>query len=572
MVSKYVRRTKIVDEFTEDQLDHYFGCVDKKTLHHIDTLYYTVWLNEPADIVECQSEPRLLPENLVAFLEMLKNMKAEVRRNAGLISDVAGMDFTNKVFSTYEYCISLNECFDIFIAGNLPTKDTPRILIQLRSRFLVLEGVKEALDKSMSYLRRLLSPFKLVPVDFCENRIDYAFHTNLIHSPKKKLKFEYLNKHLKSNLRTWNEWGKIGDDISIDTLTLGSRKSNNVYFRMYNKSREVCEQGYKAFFIERWFDKKMISRFDKYVYEEAFKLKSYRTGCLYGRLKWYIEFGTNEKFKEECKTLIDSCFIDSNNLSFIESKINGYIPEPTLIMNIEYQTKRRFYLSAEKWLGLADPDELPFRKLKGKRKKKKLLVSAKDCDPLLKRIYKILSNAPSIIDYLTGFGNCVSFVRDRKMTKKEFLEGGEAKGYVDWWKCIRDCNIDYAPDEKIEFYRNYDLSMNIEQSVGIFQNNVARIGIMTSHETEERAFALDLVDTLCVANDNDMVAFDKNSMFSVKDISDESLKDLIQKFAPADYTARRKKKARQMKPILRKYDPDTTDEEIRLNEGLLEKE
>ncbi|MBR2388023.1 MAG: hypothetical protein IKB02_04570 [Clostridia bacterium] len=559
MVSKYVRRTKIVDEFTEDQLDHYFGHVDKKTLHHIDTLYYTVWLNEPDDIVECQSDYNLLPDNLAAFLQMLCNMKAEVRCNAGLISDVAGMDFTNKVFSTYEFCISLNECFDIFIAKNLPTKDTPRILVQLRSRFLVIEGVKEAIDQSMFYLRRLLSPFELIPVDFCENRIDYAFHTNLIHNPKKKLKFEYLNKHLKSNLRTWNEWGKIGDEISIDTLSLGSRKSNNVFFRMYNKTREVCEQGYKAFFIERWFEKKLISRFDKYVYEEAFKMQSYRTGCLYGRLKWYIEFGTNEEFKEECKSLIETCFIDSNNLSFIESKINGYIPEPTVIMNIEYQTKRRFYLSAEQWLGFADIDELPFTK--GKRKKKKLLFTSKECDPLLKRIYTILANAPSIIDYLTGFGNCVSFVRDRKMSKKDFLELGEKDGFCDWWKCIRECTIDYAPESKLEFYRSYDVGMSMQQYAGIFQNNVARMGIMASHNTEGRPFSDDLVDTLSIINDNDMVLFDSNSSFSVKDLSDEGLRDLIQKFAPAEYSARRKRKARQLKPIIEKLKPVEPEKE-----------
>ncbi|MBR2388074.1 MAG: hypothetical protein IKB02_04830 [Clostridia bacterium] len=559
MISKYIERCKIVKEFTEDQLSHYFGYVEKKTCHHIDTFYYAVYLNEPDDIMDIQDSPELLPNNLLAFLDTLRAMKLEVRRNGGLIEGLAGMDFADKVFSFYEFCLSQNECFDIFIASKLPNKDTPRIVIQVRSRFLVLEGIKKACEQSLSFLRDFLKPFKLVPLDVRENRIDYAFHTNLIHNLQSKLKYEYLRKHLKSSLRKWNEFGDTSDDFTIDTLNLGRRSSNNIFFRMYNKSREVVEKGYKAFFIEYWFQKKMISRFDKYVYEEAYKLRSYRTGCLYGRLKWYIEFGTNEKFKEECKQLIETCYIDSNNLSFIEEKINGYIPEPTLIVNVEYQTKRRFYVSLEEWLGFVELDkkQLPFTK--GKRKKKSLVIEPNGFDPLLKRIFTIFANAPSIIDYLTGYGNCVCFARDRKKGKKEFVAADESDDfYCSWWKRLRGTKIDYAEDGTFEVYRKYDAGMDIKRSAGIFQNNVARLGILTSLDTEERSFECDLVDSLCVLNDNDFVHTDNNKL---SDSLTSSFKETCQKIEPGEYQARRKRKARQLKPIIEKLKPVEPEKE-----------
>ena len=109
--------------------------------------------------------------------------------------------------------------------------------------------------------------------------------------------------------------------------------------------------------------------------------------------------------------------------------------------------------------------------------------------------------------------------------------------------------------------------MNIKQSVGIFQNNVARLGIMKSRNTETCSFADDLMNSLSVVNDNDMVNFDAASRFSINDLSEKGLKELFDSFMPAEYAARRKKKARQLKPILRKFDPVMTEEEILKEEG-----
>ena len=124
-------------------------------------------------------------------------------------------------------------------------------------------------------------------------------------------------------------------------MNLGDRKSNNVYWRGYNKCQEVIRMNYKSFFIQRWFEHGLISAFDKYVYEVAYELKSYRTGVLVGRLKWYLEYGTNDELKAQCIEWLHSDYVRSDNNSHLEKKLRNLIPEPTLIFNIEYQTKRR---------------------------------------------------------------------------------------------------------------------------------------------------------------------------------------------------------------------------------------
>ena len=193
----------------------------------------------------------------------------------------------------------------------------------------------------------MLSPFGLLPVKVRENRIDYAFHTNLIQNPYKFFSDPNLQKHLKTNLRIYQKIGKIGHDISVDTFNLGNRRSNNVYFRAYNKAREVVEMNYKSFFFQRWYDIGLISEFDKYVYEVAYELASYRTGILIGRLKWYVEHGSDSALKQKFLDILDTNFVKSDNCEKLEKELHGVIPEPTLIVNIEFQTKRKFYLSCE---------------------------------------------------------------------------------------------------------------------------------------------------------------------------------------------------------------------------------
>lgn len=541
MLSVQVQRCSILHEFDREQQHKMFGISRDKTLHHIDTLYYSVFINEPDHVVQLQSEDKL-PENLTRFIRVLREMKAEIKSRPGINIDLFDdLEAVGKSFSMYEFCVSLNECFDIFISSYLPNEDTPRVVVQLRSRYLVLKGVRYAVETSFSYLKEFLAPFGLFPVKVRENRIDYAFHTNLIQNPYKFFSDDNLLKHLKTNLRTFSKFGSIGEDgIELETLNLGNRKSNNVYFRGYNKCQEVIRLNYKAFFIDRWYEEGLISEFDKFVYETAYELKSYRTGCLVGRLKWYLANGSDIVLLDQCQKLLDSDFIKSDNCSHIEKKIHNVIPEPTLIFNIEYQTKRKFYSTCSSFVGcFTDLSEMKMNnmKLPVLPEANPEVCGSGSYDPLLKNLYMILGNARTFVDYLTEYGNAVSFVEDRKLSRKDFLEAGEP--YQNWWKRIRSTPIQYSSDKILDLYREYDLNANLRKSRRLFQGQVARLSMLKNQDLEDRSFVEDMSDVLCVLNDNDLPPFIPNPV-------------LEQQIDPIEYGEIRKRKARQLRGIIEK--------------------
>lgn len=281
----------------------------------------------------------------------------------------------------------------------------------------------------------------------------------------------------------------------------------------------------------------MISEFDQYVYETAYELKSYRTGCLVGRLKWYLEYGTNEDLKEECRKLLKSDFIKSDNCSHIEKKIHNVIPEPTLIFNVEYQTKRKFYTTCAEWLELTDAF-MEWGK-DDKLVQQSPLIEGDRYDPLLRDLYVILANARAVVDYLTGYGNVVSFVQDRTVSRKNFIESGEP--YMAWWKDLRSARIEYAMSSDLDLYRKYDMNANILKSRRLFQGQVARLSMLKNESLKDKSFVEDIADALCVLNDNDtcspvVVVPDENG-----EIHD-----------PKDYFEIRTRKARQLRGIIRK--------------------
>ena len=457
-----------------------------------------------------------------------------------------------KTFSIYEWCISMPECFDIFISSYLPTAETPRIVVQLRSRYLVLEGVKKAVEESFKYLREFLSPFGLLPLRVRENRIDYAFHTNLIQDPVRFFDDDKLRIHCKTNLRKYSKYGDTRD-FKLDTLNLGRRKSNSIFFRGYNKGREMVEMNYKAFFIDRWYREGLISSFDKYVYETAYRMKAYRSGILVGRLKWYLEFGRNEELKDKCRQLLATDFVRSDNFDHIERSIQGVIPEPTLIFNVEYQCKRKFFATCAEWLGfktsLAETLEVPPC---GAVPSEYTLPQF--CDPLLSELFGLIFSGREIVDYLTGFGNVVSFVSDRNMSLKDFKKAGEP--YIWWWRRLRNTPIDYGFSTVVELYRSYDLNMSFDRSRRIFEGNVARLSMISNNHTDKRSFVEDIADALCAVNDNDVkgVSFRLDSAGLMGDL--ESLPEDLSRLDPKGYQDLRYRKARQMRGVLKKGDEE----------------
>lgn len=451
-----VIRSEVFKELSSEDSKKFFNINSKKFISHIDTLYYNVYLDEENELIE-------------EFINLLKITKDELDKHDDSIwlSYSKELLYTRKRFSIYDHCISKQGYYDIFIASKLPNDKTPRVVIQLRSIGLWCLGEYQLLNESYRALEFLLKDFDIKILRAMENRIDYCYHTNSIISPYRFFCDDNLLNHLKTSFKIYSKVGAIEErSITIDYLSLGQRKSNNVFFRSYNKVREVIEENYKHFFLEYWFNTGLISLYDFQVYSYAYIYKRYDS-IYRGMLDWYINYGSDK----EKKDLFVKVLNDPNvNLDTIRKLARATLPEPTLIMNIEFQTMRKFYYYGDKLI-----DTLP-------------IVTELDIPQLL-RVYQIMDNRKIFLDYLTS--STVAFVKDKFAKEIE---------YLDFWKRLRSCKFD--KHVILDYEREYPKNINVKLVVSRIKSSLATLSLYKDN------YDTDLTDDMSlligILNDNDI--------------------------------------------------------------------
>lgn len=499
----YRKEFDLFPAFTEldpQQQSYFFDYARDKALFHVDTLYYRVYIrndsNENEDV-----------NDLINELRDLKHMKTTHPES---VINFNGLTVELGKYDRYIYRLSCGEDYDVFFTPVIPTPETPRAVVQLRSRSLVLNGEMKTLCKSFAWLENFLEQRGLSVDSIAENRIDYAYHTNLIQNPYKKFADHNLLKHMRCNMTRSRTYGEIidnemiyfkehhvdvdkiknirGSKMDISYFSIGSQKSNNVFIRIYNKTQEVIEQNYKSFFLERWLEHKLINRYDYFVYQRAFVYESYRIGVLRGRLEWYLEYGTNPEILEELQKVRDSCVNNSSNVKRLEEVVNKYLPPVTLIMNVEFQTKRKFYKDCENCImdwGYAPEDWLRYQ------------TSAYFQNNPLARIFYIYNMRKAICKYLTH--KTLRFVKDKNV-KEEEPEG--------WWRRIQQCVVDANCKCQVDLYRKREASIDKQRAKRRLLSSVAYLGAIYSLDSksndDKRGFVEDLADVLCSLNDNDI--------------------------------------------------------------------
>ena len=498
MIDLAVSRSLIFSEFTKEEQNQYFSRIDKCVRTHIDTLYYSVSIVGDKNYTE--------DAGMLAMLAELLFNKQRKQSSPQENVDFFGLSAEAGSFAGYEYRLSFPEMYDIFIARWLPNDETPRIVVQLRTRALVLDGPRGAIEKSFDHVKKMLDGYGLRVREVKENRVDYAYHTNIIQNPMKYFSDGRLVKTLSSTLSIYAKYGNIGEEITLDTLNLGSRRSNNVYFRCYNKTREVVEKAYKSFFIEKWQKDGLISEYDRYVLEYAYRTGSFRSGILVGKCKWYIEYGKNDWRKQQLAALVQKCHINSDNNHHLEAQIANVLPPITTVMNIEFQTKRKFYLSFNAQIETVAKDiEVPKH---------------------LTRLFAILSLREAIQKYLTEKN--VSFLVDKKAEEKEMAA---------WWKRIHSCKITEVGDYD-GLIRQRENMTDVEKTKRRIYSALAHLSILRNRSTDERSFQADIQDALSYFNDNDFYGF----------ASDPDGNDV--EIHPKEYDQIRRRKARQDKGLV----------------------
>jgi len=457
-----VKRTGFYQELSPDLQQEYLNVKVNKSIHMIDNLYYTVFITGDGK--------DNMPGDMHTFFEELDDYKKEARDTRQPVEIGFGLQYVLKKYSGYSYCLSQPDLYDIFFIKSLPNDDTPRIIVQLRSFGLWVFSLDTILTESFEKVQTLLAVYGCI-VDWCrESRIDYCYHTNAISSPNKLFKEDNNGKvkNLHTNLQDSThhstlEHTKDGTIFHKDYICLGNIKSNNVRARVYDKVKEVIEMGYKNFFFKIWHENGLISYYDKWCFEWAFPYRN--MDYLYkARLAFYVAHGTDLDRVEKYQTALNS---QKTTMKDFKHLSNDFMPSNTTILNIEYETKRKFYYYSDHIID-------GFR----------LTEERGEISTPLQRIYKVLDYRTLFLDYLTS--KTLSFHKEGK--------------YLSWWERLRNAKHEGKKVDGI-LVRDYSLNMDKIAVQKRIIKSVASLAVY--NDNLDSNFVTDFTDLLSHINDND---------------------------------------------------------------------
>lgn len=467
----------ILDEMNDNDADYWFDFKQRKFIHNIDTFYYSVKFYNDFTL-DSMDEKVIKLRNY--FVQQYQRLDA----NAQL--DFLQLEFNGKLLNLrkcsfahmYSVCLECPDWFDLFLAPSVPRGSdggqsvTCELVVQIRSYMLWIYGVNDAFERSYQYVQAFSDSFGL-SISYCqENRIDYCWHSNYLVNPERFFSLENFYKMRVDRFHdalTHSE--KVGSEgYEIDYVALGKR-SDKVFIRIYLKSKEVVEQGYKGWFFYMWFFNGLINRYDLYVYEECYKRKNWKYLNL-ARLSYYMEHGSDLKMVSTCTKLL------SGELTMEEDCLQGLADELTpkvnLIMNVEYQTMRRHSKTYQ-------------------------LLPLRDNSSRLtaKRIYDYLDNRKLITDYLTYYVlRLVEPTGDINKSRRELCG---------FWKALRSCKmVDvHLPPKQLRLVREYSRNLNAELVKTRAINSIVTYGFYRKGINEDNVMT-DMLEALCTMNDNDI--------------------------------------------------------------------
>lgn len=493
---KEVKNSDIFDEFNIEEQKRFFSIAKDKFLPSVDNIYYSVFLKD-------DNKDNTLPgvSDLLEKLIEIKKVVLDTNKPQHWFSEDDDLLLKRSRYSIYDFCLGINGYFDIFITSNLLNNNTARIVVQIRASGLWKEGEYNILQKSYDVLKSVLDIYSLDIDEIKENRIDYCYHTNSIQNPLKYFSDKNLEENCYSSMTVYNKVGrKRGKKLSIEYLSLGNRKSNNVFFRTYNKVNEVIEKNYKDFFLDIWEKEKLISFYDKYVYQYAYCERSV-SSIVKGKINFYLEYGKDEVKKETFRNYLKD---KKCNYEFLNKKINGVLPPVTLIMNIEYQTMRKFYY-------YADSEILTFNFIDRNNDK-------------LSKLYKILDNRKIFLNYLTS--NVVSF-RKKDFDAKEL---DEKKIYKNFWYRLRKVKL-FSLAEK-DYLRDYSHNLNLRLAERKLKSSIASLNLLNGNVdttvNEDYSLLLNYVnDNTSVDYETGELYFDDTEYMEIKEKKKKAYKSIL---------------------------------------------
>lgn len=505
---RFLKDTYIYNEFDEVENAYWFDFKKKKFLHNIDTFYYSVKFKQDftADSKDLNVKRfRRHFEGIASMWEKLNDYSSGV---SFYLPELPGT-LNYKPFTYagwYNICLECPEYFDIFFAPKVPHSQddgdsvTCECVVQIRSYMLWMYGVKLAYDRSFEYVKAIAQHFGL-DIEFTqENRIDYCWHSNYLKSPEKFFTPENFYKmrvdRFKDALIHTSKKGS--EDFEIDYLAIGKR-SDKVFIRIYLKSKEVVEKGYKPWFFKVWLLNGLINRYDFYCYEYAFLKHSWKSLDL-GRLQYYAEFGRQKHYVEKCKRILaGEEDISPDSLRRLADLLT---PAVNLIMNVEFQTMRKHTKSYQLIPFFDNSDKLTSR-----------------------RIYDYLDNRKLICDYLTS--KVFRLVEPHEAGVND--SNKSRRDYCAFWKALRMCKLtdSFVPEEDQALVRTYTRKLNSEVVKSRAVKAAITYGIYTRGINGDSPLR-DCMEALCMLNDNDMEDALRYKTKKIRQFNENELADTME--------------------------------------------
>lgn len=453
---------------------YWYKKTNKKFLHNVDTFYYSVKLYE--NFTTDSMNPSVL--NLRALIDSYHvssdredftevNWKKPIFYRAGIYADI------------YRFRLECPDHFDVFIAPSVPramgsvTSVTSEIIVQLRSCKLWELGVKMDYDLSMDFVRTFCDQLGFHIKEVKENRIDFCWHTNALQDPETYLRIDNLSRMQVSRFRGCNYHYKFSgeDEYESDYLSLGTR-GGKCFLRIYLKTKEVVEQGYKGWFFYVWFFNGLISRYDLYCLEKAYKKQNWNYIDV-ARLEFALEFLVEDNDIIEHNYICSLIHPDNDKYDYaaIKKEADLLTPKITKVLNIEYQVMRKMTKSF---------DLVDFNRNSG----------------VDKRIYDFLDNRKLITDYLTHY----TF----RLVDPKDDDNKSRADYTDFWKRLRGTKqVDVCVNtHDLKLVRDYSskLDMDIRKTKAL--KSIASYAAFFS--PDEFDPEKDAETLLCMVNDNDI--------------------------------------------------------------------
>lgn len=484
-----------------DEQHDWFGYSQKKFLHNIDTFYYSVKFRNDFRLKTSDAHVLKMRRFFKLQYDYLNNNEDQPEL---YLPDLGDHLYLKPVtFSRfYTTCLTYPEYFDIFFAPVVPKAAdggesvTSECVVQIRSYMLWIMGVRDAFENSCRYVKNIAKFFGLEIESVQENRIDYCWHSNYLKDPETFFSPENFYKmrvdRFKNATYVTNKVGS--EDYEIDYVALGKR-SDKVFVRIYQKTREVIEQNYKPWFLKIWEMQGLISKYDLWVYERCYQKKNwfYRFTA---RLEFFLEHGQDPYYLSYVREILEGKLtIEEDALIKLADKLT---PKLNYVVNVEFQTMRRHSKSYEL---------LPIHNNTDKGE--------------TQRIYDYLDNRKLIIDYLTD--------KVFKMVEKTGDSNKCRRPYCGFWKALRNTRcLDMkmtADDQKL--VRNYNRRLNVESMKKRVIGSAVTLGIYVRGINEDSPLQ-DCFEALMRMNDNDIMEANRYKQKKLRQFNPNELAEVFE--------------------------------------------